>query len=487
MSSRSALHSGLAIAFGVAAQYLFFRQLTGLNTLIALGPFLALVGFARPPGVAPRRLELWMPAAALALAAACAIRTDQALLVLNVVATVLLGCGTVISFSGVAVGSLPIADVFAQAAALGHSATAGAAATIGSAWSRVGPRPARRLARVAPYVRGVVLAMPLVVVFAGLFSSADAIFARSLTEVFDLRRWREALADLPARTAIAMFAAWVAIGAVAMLGRACGRAAPRTPWALLEIEPATVMLVTIDLLFLGFVGLQIAYLFGGRDTMDAAAITYSSYARRGFFELIAVAIVVAALLFALDLSVRKRGRAYVAAALSLLALTTVVLVSAGYRLDLYQRAYGWSEQRLYAFAVIACLAAAIAILAWSIATDRTAVAFSRMAAAATAVALLLNLLAPSAYVARANLDRSIDPSSLPEDAERALDSSYLVSLGDGAIPVIIDRLPQLPDRERAHLERLLARERFRRDLFHAPDWRGWNLDRELAREALAFR
>ena len=486
MSSRSALHSGLAIAFGVAAQYLFFRQLTGLNTLIALGLFLALVGFARPPGVAPRRLELWMPAAALALAAACAIRTDQALLVLNVVAAVLLGCGTVISFSGVAVGSLPIADVFAQAAALGHSATAGAAATIGSAWSRVGPRPARRLARVAPYVRGVVLAMPLVVVFAGLFSSADAIFARSLTEVFDLRRWREALADLPARTAIAMFAAWVAIGAVAMLGRARGRAAPRTPWAL-EIEPATVMLVTIDLLFLGFVGLQIAYLFGGRDTMDAAAITYSSYARRGFFELIAVAIMVAALLFALDLSVRKRGRAYVAAALSLLALTTVVLVSAGYRLDLYQRAYGWSEQRLYAFAVIACLAAAIAILAWSIATDRTAVAFSRMAAAATAVALLLNLLAPSAYIARANLDRSIDPSSLPEDAERALDSSYLVSLGDGAIPVIIDRLPQLPDRERAHLERLLARERFRRDLFHAPDWRGWNLDRELAREALAFR
>ena len=38
-----------------------------------------------------------------------------------------------------------------------------------------------------------------------------------------------------------------------------------------------------------FVGLQIAYLFGGLDTLVAAGMTYSDYARRGFFELVAAA------------------------------------------------------------------------------------------------------------------------------------------------------------------------------------------------------
>ena len=36
-------------------------------------------------------------------------------------------------------------------------------------------------------------------------------------------------------------------------------------------------------------GLQVAYLFGGLDTLDAAGITYAQYARRGFFELVAAA------------------------------------------------------------------------------------------------------------------------------------------------------------------------------------------------------
>jgi hypothetical protein len=253
------------------------------------------------------------------------------------------------------------------------------------------------------------------------------------------------------------------------------------------IEPAVTMLVIVDALFAAFVAFQIAYLFGGRDTLDAAAITYSAYARRGFFELIAVALIVAGLLFALETVVRARGRLYVGLVLALLAETTVVLVSAAYRLDLYQRAYGWSEQRLYANAVIAWLAAALVLFAWSIARGRTGVILPRLAMAAFVVLVGLNVLAPSAFIARTNLDRFLDPAGLPDDAERSLDSVYLMSLGDGAIPVIVDRLPRLPARERGLLERLLARERFKRDLFHDPDWRSSNLDRELARRDLVFR
>ena len=64
--------------------------------------------------------------------------------------------------------------------------------------------------------------------------------------------------------------------------------------------------IVVAALFAIFVTLQLAYLFGGRDTLDAAAITFSSYARRGFFELIGAVALVGLLLFGLELAVRDR-------------------------------------------------------------------------------------------------------------------------------------------------------------------------------------
>ncbi len=50
------------------------------------------------------------------------------------------------------------------------------------------------------------------------------------------------------------------------------------------------MLCAVDLVVGLFVGLQLAYLFGGLDTLAAAGMTYSDYARRGYFELVAAAV-----------------------------------------------------------------------------------------------------------------------------------------------------------------------------------------------------
>ena len=49
------------------------------------------------------------------------------------------------------------------------------------------------------------------------------------------------------------------------------------------------ILVLVNAVFTGFVALQAAYLFGGLDTMQAIGLSYAEYARRGFFELVAVA------------------------------------------------------------------------------------------------------------------------------------------------------------------------------------------------------
>src|SRR5205814_2002896 len=142
--------------------------------------------------------------------------------------------------------------------------------------------------------------------------------------------------------------------------------------------------------------LVFAFLFGGIDTLTATGLTYSSYARRGFFELIAVAILAGGLLFAVELVVAKRTRLYVAAALTLTLATLVIVVSAAYRMQLYQLAYGWTAQRFYALAGIAWLGAGGACAALLVWRDATRWLLHAGGLIALAVAIAVNLIGPSA-------------------------------------------------------------------------------------------
>src|SRR5439155_1320914 len=136
---------------------------------------------------------------------------------------------------------------------------------------------------------GGLIAVPFLVVFGALFAAADAVFERSLRDLLELAWLRDLLRDAPARATIAVVVAWVTTGAFAQITWRASRgpARARIP-GVLPSDAAFAALALIDALFAGFVVLQIAYLFGGRDTIDAAGVTYSAYGRRGFFELVAV-------------------------------------------------------------------------------------------------------------------------------------------------------------------------------------------------------
>jgi len=484
MLQRHALATfALASLLGLAAQLLFFRQPLGLNALLVTLLFLAAAWTQRDPATPFRLRDAWLPASAIAFASFCAVRTDASLLSFDVLATIAAVAATVAAWSGVPVSVMPVAGLIAEGWSLAGRALLGAADLLVPSWRRVRIAP-RRFARVSGYVGGVGLAAPFVVVFALLFSSADAVFARSLENIFDLKRIAELMSETPGRLFIALAVAWPAAGAMTALWRVPRDYLTSRPRSLLAGETATVTIILIAALFAIFVALQLAYLFGGRNTLDAAAITYSSYARRGFFELIAAVALVGALLFGLELFVSGRGLTYRAAAFALLALTALVLVSAAFRLDLYQRAYGWSELRFYAFTAIAFLAGALAIFAWGVARGRMAFVVVPLAAAAVTVALAANAIGPSGFIARANLDRVIDPSGLPDDAQRTLDIGTLRSLGDGPIPEMVARLDGLPTKERITVGDLLRGTLRWRNVDGEVDWRGSNVDRERARRAL---
>jgi hypothetical protein len=461
-----ALSAGLAgLAIGALAQYLFVRELVGLNVLasvLGFGMFAALLR-----GGPPRRADVLM-LGALAFASFAAIRAEAAVQAFDVAAAVALLLAWLVPIS-----ELPSALVARTLPAY--------AAAIPEARGRL-PRSERPLR----YAAGAALAIPFLVIFTALFASADAVFDRSLRDLRELAWLRELTRDLGVRMLVMFATAWCATG---LLSRAVAPSAIRNQWrdvrARMTGETAVAMLIAIDLLFGVFVALQIAYLFGGRDTVEAVGVTYSTYARRGFFELVGAATLVGLLLFALGVFA-ARARDFVVAALALLALTAGVLASAAYRMSLYQQAYGWSELRLYANALIVLLAIALGLLAIAVLARRIDRVPRQLVVAAAIVALAVNASGPARTVAAANLDRFIDPSGLPNDAYRGLDVGYLVTLGDAAVPAIYERLPALPPFFREQVVVALDRApRLPTELGRG--WQSWNWDRARATETLVGR
>jgi hypothetical protein len=331
-------------------------------------------------------------------------------------------------------------------------------------------------------------------IFAVLFASADPIFNRGFE---DLMNFSIDLRDLPGRIIFALAVGWLAAGVLSIaayglpeLERSSLGAAVRSSSLarerLLGTTEALVVLVAIDLIVGLFVALQLAYLFGGLDTLAAAGMKYSDYARRGYFELVAAAALAGGILVALEYQVTRRSRAYVALAIGLVGLTIVVLASAALRLSLYQDAYGWTELRLYVAVSIAAMAVTLATLAAFLATDRTRWLGHAMVVIGLVSLIALNLLAPAAFVAERNLARVIDPTLVPPDGEVSLDADYLGVLPDDAIPALVASLPSLPDEERYRVLQLLKARRTDLALeaaYTSPF--AWNLGRERARAALA--
>jgi hypothetical protein len=241
----------------------------------------------------------------------------------------------------------------------------------------------------------------------------------------------------------------------------------------------------VDVLFAAFVALQVAWLFGGRDTLAMTGLTYAEYARRGFFDLVIVAVLAGALVVTLDLVVARRARLHLAGSMLLLGLTAVILVSALLRLRLYQEAYGWTELRFVVLVAIVWLGAALALVAGLLAARRTPWVLHMLGIGAILAIAGMNVVGPQAFVAERNLERAIDPSLVPPGGRTGLDAAYLDELGDEAVVPIVEAWARLGERDRTALEPALRRRAGR--LANEPElggWPAWNLTRQRAREAL---
>ena len=314
------------------------------------------------------------------------------------------------------------------------------------------------LPRVIAVGRGLILVLPLLLLFGALLSAADVVYQKLISQAFHFD-----LNTLAGHFFWTLGFAWLAagFGRTLFLGERPLRDGGRFTLPALGIVETATILGLLNLLFLSFVLVQIRYFFGGAATVSATAgLTYTQYARSGFFELVWVAALVLPLLLGLHQAAVQVG------------LLFVILASAMMRMRLYQEACGLTELRLYTMAFMGWLAA---VFAWFVVTvlrgHREHFAFGAVAAAFVLV-LGLHVTNPDAVIVRTNAARAAKT--------QAFDVDYAASLSADAVPALVAALPSLPPAVQGQVAAKLRPEWTQ----NTDDWRSWNWGRMSALHAV---
>jgi hypothetical protein len=279
--------------------------------------------------------------------------------------------------------------------------------------------------------------------------------------------------------------AWAAGGVLRALvlpgepvaGRIEGAPGAKRP-SLGIVELGTV-LGLLDLLFAAFVVVQLPHFFGSSALVEApGTTTYSDYARRGFFELCAVAGLVLPMLLGAHWLLRKdprHERVFRVLAGAMVGLVFVMIASGLHRMRLYQAAYGLTELRLYTTAFMLWLTAVFGWFAWTVLRGRRErFAFGALAAALEGL-VILHAVNPDALIVRVNATR--------DSAAVRFDARYAASLSADAVPALLAVMPELSEADRCQAAGRLTERWNGKDA----DWRAWSLGRARAMSEVEAR
>jgi Domain of unknown function (DUF4173) len=333
-------------------------------------------------------------------------------------------------------------------------------------------------------LRGLAIALPLLMIFGGLLATADAVFSDIISRAFN---WN--FSSIVAHSFVTLGITWMVCGFLRgiLLGKEMAITVDGRPQGLyLGITEISIALGLLDALFLSFVVVQFRYFFGGAARVQAiAGLTYAEYARSGFFELVSVAALVLPLLLVAHWLLRKEGplneRIFRALAGTMIILLSVIMASALQRMRIYQREYGLTELRVYTTAFMGWLALVFGWFALTVLRGkRERFAFG---AVATGFLMILGLMVvnPDRLIVARNVRHTADGRRDGCPDGRQFDADYVSSLSADAVPEIIAALPNLDGKQRCWLARRLLQR-----LADEPGagWRQWNWSRSEANRLL---
>jgi hypothetical protein len=333
-------------------------------------------------------------------------------------------------------------------------------------------------------LRGLLLALPVVALLAALLAQADPIFSKDLSNFLGTL-FSERLGEYIFRASYIIILAYVLIGIyVHALSQSKDEklVGLEKPWLppFLGWTEAVIVLGCVDLLFAFFVIIQFRYFFGGQANITIDGYTYADYARRGFGEMLAVAIISLLLFLGLNGITRRpqllQKRVFSGLGIGLVALVAVILLSAFQRLLLYEAAYGFSRIRAYTHVFMIWVGVLLLAFVVLELVDRPRAFGLATALVALGFGISLNFVNVDAWIVTQNVARA------RQGAE--LDQAFLLGLSDDSVPALFDQFhaanlsPSLKD---GLGEILVCRERPEPSAGQNPDpWQSFNVSRNQA-------
>src|SRR5207249_2121471 len=244
----------ISVALGTAGGLRLRAPPRGLTALLCtVGLVAAAAWTARRRGTAVSGDAPWLAATALLLGSNFAARDSTFLRAFDAIGLAIVFSLAALSLQGVALRGRQAWEYVRAALAAAVSACVGVFLLVGRevAWTELPRRGGGRLPQARAAAVGALLALPLLLVFGGLFASADAVFRNLAVNLLDV--------DLAAATSHTFLAAFLTALAAGYLWGALLRPAPPPPPATSEasrftlgIVPVGTALGLLDLLFILF-------------------------------------------------------------------------------------------------------------------------------------------------------------------------------------------------------------------------------------------
>lgn len=472
-SHKSALFAVFAAVLACVFDYLFVWEVPGISApifaaLIA-GAFCMLCWTLRRK---PSRESLLLIALALFFSAMVAIRANELLTLLNMGAALLvLALATEVSFRST-MKDLCLMDYLSV---LGLSFTY-LTSFIETITTIQMPAFEAMNDTSKQILRGILMTVPVVLFFAALFAGADPVFNKALSLVLGLH------IDLFVSPVHLYVFGVMFVFMCGALGYAFSKERTEKSPASVSKRPmgsieASILLGSVNALFLTFIALQASYLFGGIANILNDSYTYAEYARRGFFELIAISAFTYLILFAAERLIERNAERhskrfkYLSAAMVLQVM--VLMIFAFNRLSLYESAFGFTTLRLYSHAFIVLLAAVYVSLLYKIFINAGEAAFALRTFIIIAMFVAgMDLMNPDLFIAQKNLERLNDTGKI--------DIAYISELSPDAAPVAME----IFNKSDAAGKSLLGHALFDTLNSMPQEWQSWNLSRVRAQELL---
>lgn len=213
---------------------------------------------------------------------------------------------------------------------------------------------------------GVLIALPLLLIFSSLLSNADAIFDQWLKNIFNVDiqwnwMWRT----------VRTFVLTLIFGGFFYVVTGPEHALEFKVRSIKKFDTiiVSVVLGLVSLLFLAFVIIQIKYLFGSREFVFESGLTFAEYARAGFFQLVWVVALSALMMLVVyrSFSAHQPSKLVTLLQIFLILQVGVIAASALRRMNLYQAEFGFTVLRLYVewfiyFVLIVLLGTGVSII-----------------------------------------------------------------------------------------------------------------------------